>query len=108
METRQRSRRHHSRKDVSWAAWIKVGSRRLRCHTVDLSANGTKLKPRAEMPAGTPVEVQLQPPDGQPVTVAGLVWRHDTDGMAVMFLRNIPVQFTATGTRPENGRRGWR
>jgi hypothetical protein len=26
----------------------------------------------------------------------------------VMFLRNIPVQFTGSGTRPENGRRGWR
>jgi hypothetical protein len=26
----------------------------------------------------------------------------------VMFLRNIPVQFTTSGTRPENGRRGWR
>jgi PilZ domain-containing protein len=108
MDKRQRSRRHHSRKDVSWTAWVKVGSRRLRCHTVDLSANGTKLKPRAEMPPGTAVELQLQPPDGHPVNVAGLVWRLDTDGMAVMFLRNIPVQFTGSGTRPENGRRGWR
>ena len=60
MEQRQRSRRHHSRKDVAWTAWVKVGSRRLRCHTVDLSANGTKLKPRAEMPPGTAVELQLE------------------------------------------------
>ena len=75
---------------------------------LQLSANGTKLKPRAEMAPGTAVELQLQPPDGHPVNVAGLVWRLDTDGMAVMFLRNIPVQFTTSGTRPENGRRGWR
>ncbi|HEY7204204.1 MAG TPA: PilZ domain-containing protein [Methylomirabilota bacterium] len=108
MEKRQRSRRHHSRKDVSWTAWVKVGGRRLRCHTVDLSPNGTKLKPRAEMAPGTAVELQLQPPDGQALHVSGLVWRLDTDGMAVMFLRNIPVQFSASGTRPENGRRGWR
>jgi hypothetical protein len=108
MDKRQRSRRHHSRKDVSWTAWVTAGSRRLRCHTVDLSANGTKLKPRAEMPPGTVVDVQLQPPDGHPVHVSGLVWRHDSDGMAVMFLRNLPVQFTASNTRPENARRGWR
>jgi hypothetical protein len=75
---------------------------------VDLSANGTKLKPRAEMPPGTAVEVQLHPPDGQAVNVSGLVWRLDTDGMAVIFLRNIPVQLTSPGTRPEIGRRGWR
>jgi hypothetical protein len=60
------------------------------------------------MAPGTAVELQLQPPDGQALHVSGLVWRLDTDGMAVMFLRNIPVQFTGSGTRPENGRRGWR
>ena len=108
MENRQRSRRHHTRKDVSWTAWVKVGTRRLRCHTVDLSTNGAKLKPRAEMQPGTAVELQLQPPDGQAVRVAGLVWRVDSDGMAVMFLRNIPVEFTASAKRPELGRRGWR
>lgn len=108
MDNRQRSRRLHSRKDVSWTAWVKAGSRRLRCHTVDVSANGVKLKPRGEMPLGTAVELQLQPPDGQAVHVSGLVWRMDTDGMAVIFLRNIPVQFAATNRRPESVRRGWR
>jgi hypothetical protein len=36
------------------------------------------------------------------------VWRIDSDDMAVMFLRNIPLQFTSTGKRVELGRRGWR
>ncbi|MGH7366164.1 MAG: PilZ domain-containing protein [Candidatus Rokuibacteriota bacterium] len=107
MDTRQRSRRLHSRKHVAWTAWIKAGNRRLRCHTVDLSANGARLKPRGEIQPGTPIEVQLQPPDGQAVDVSAVVWRVDSDSMAVMFLRSIPVQFTA-GPKPENARRGWR
>lgn len=108
METRQRSRRLHNRKHVSWTAWVKAGNHRLRCHTVDLSANGARLKPRGEIQPGTPIELQLQPPDGHAVDVSAVVWRVDSDSMAVMFLRSIPVQFTATAKLPENGRRGWR
>jgi len=108
MDTRQRSRRLHSRKHVSWTAWVKTGSRRLRCHTVDLSANGARLKPRGEIQPGTPIELQLQPPDGQVLDVSAVVWRVDPDSMAVMFLRNIPVQVSAGSKLAENGRRGWR
>ncbi len=109
MDTSHRqSRRLHVRKHVSWTAWVTVGKRRLRCHTVDLSANGARLKPRGDIPPGTPVEVQFQPPDGPLMEVGAVVWRMDGDSMAVMFLRNIAVQVTA-GTRvPELGRRGWR
>jgi len=75
---------------------------------VDVSTNGAKLKPRAEMQPGTPVEVQLQPPDDKPFQVSGLVWRLEPDSMAVMFLRSLPVQVESAGRRSENGRRGWR
>jgi hypothetical protein len=108
MDTRQRSRRFHSRRSVSWTAWVKTGTRRLRCHTIDLSANGARLRPRGEMPPGTPIEVQLQPPDGPALDVAAVVWRVDADSMAVMFLRSVGVQITAAGKLSENGRRGWR
>ncbi len=108
MDTRQRSRRLHSRVDVSWTAWVNAGSRRLRCHTVDLSPNGAKLRPRGEIQPGTAVEVMLQAPDGHAVRVSGVVWRVDTDGMAVMFLKSIPVQFTAVKRMPEGGRPVWR
>lgn len=108
MELRQRSRRHHPRQPVSWTAWIKTGSGRLRCHTVDLSVNGAKLKPRGDIQPGTPVEVQLQTPDGHTVDVAAVVWRVDPDSMAVMFLRSIAVQFTAGSKLAENARCGWR
>ena len=102
------TRRLQVRKHVSWTAWVKVGKTRIRCHTVDLSANGTRLRPRGRFQPGTPVEVQLQPPEGPLMDVAGVVWRVDGDSMAVMFLRNIAVQVTP-GTRvPEHGRRGWR
>jgi len=109
METSPRiTRRLHVRKHVSWTAWVKVGKTRIRCHTVDLSANGARLKPRGEFRPGTPVEVQLQPPDGPLMDVAGVVWRVDGDSMAVMFLRNLAVQVTQSTRVPEHGRRGWR
>jgi hypothetical protein len=75
---------------------------------VDLSANGARLRPRGEIQPGTPVEIQLQPPDGPAIEVAAVVWRVDPDSMAVMFLRNLAVQVTAGSTLAEHGRRGWR
>jgi len=106
--TPRTSRRLHVRKHVSWTAWVKVGKTRIRCHTVDLSANGARLKPRGGFQPGTPVEVQLQTPEGPLMDVAGVIWRVDGDSMAVMFLRNIAVQVAASARMPEHGRRGWR
>ena len=102
------SRRLHVRKNVSWIAWVTAGKTRIRCHTVDLSANGARLRPRRDFQPGTPVELQFQPPDGPLMEVAAVVWRVESDSMAVMFLRNIPVQITAAARMPEHGRRGWR
>ena len=93
---------------MSWTAWVTSGSRKLRCHTVDVSANGAKLRPRAEMQPGTPVELQLHPPSGNPVNVSAVVWRVDPDSMALLFLKSIPVQSTGSKSWQENGRRGWR
>jgi len=108
METRQRSRRFHSRTGVSWTAWVRSGTDRLRCHTVDLSPHGAKLKPRGEIQPGTAVVVHLYPPDAQAFSVSGVVWRVDADGMAVMFLKSIPVQLTRATKLKEGARRGWR
>jgi len=102
------SRRLHVRKHVSWTAWLTAGKNRIRCHTVDLSANGARFKPRGDIQPGTPVAVQFQPPDGPLMEVAAVVWRVDGDSVAVMFLRNIAVQVTAGSQRPEHGHRGWR
>ena len=105
---RQRSRRFHSRRPVSWTAWVQNGSRRLRCHTVDLSSSGARLKPRAEIPPGTPVSVLLHPPDGPPMNVSAVVWRVDPDSMAVMFLHSVSVRLSVGPKLPESGHRGWR
>ncbi len=106
--TRSATRRLHVRKNVSWTAWVSVGKTRLRCHTVDLSANGARLRPRRDIQPGTPVDLQFQPPDGPMMEVSGVVWRVESDSMAVMFLRNIAVQVATPTRAPEHGRRGWR
>ena len=102
------SRRLHVRRNVSWTAWVTVGKTRVRCHTVDLSANGARLKPRGAFQPGTPVELQFQPADGPMMEVAAVVWRVEADSMAVMFLRNIAVQVASSARMPEPGPRGWR
>ena len=93
---------------MSWTPWIKHGKNRVRCHTVDVSANGARLRPRGDIQPGTPVDVQLQPPNGPAMDVSGVVWRLDADSTAVMFLRNIAVQVTGSTRAPEQGRRSWR
>ena len=95
------------RPDTSRTA-VTVGKTRVRCHTVDLSANGARLKPRGNFQPGTPIELQFQPPDGPMMEVAAVVWRVESDSMAVMFLRNIAAQVAAPTRMAEHGRRGWR
>ena len=54
------------------------------------------------------VDVQIHPPEGNPVHVSALVWRVDSDSMALLFLKSLPVQTTGSRSWQENGRRGWR
>ena len=110
METTPRtaSRRLHVRKHVSWTAWVTVGKTRVRCHTVDMSANGARLKPRGDFRPGTPCDLQLQPPDGPLKQVDATVLGGGAESMAAMFLRNIAVQVSTPSRMPEHGRRGWR
>jgi hypothetical protein len=90
METSSRaSRRLHVRKNVSWTAWVTVGKTRIRCHTVDLSANGARLRPRRDFQPGTPVALQFQQPDGPMMEVDGVVWRVESDSMAVMLAARV-------------------
>jgi hypothetical protein len=43
------------------------------------------------------VELLVNPPDARPVRVSGVVWRVDSDGMAVLFLGGIPAGLAAQG-----------
>jgi hypothetical protein len=95
--TKTRTRRRHPRAGVSWTVWIRSGEQRLRHHTVDISPHGAKLRPRGTLQPGTPVELLVSPPDARPVRVSGVIWRVDSDGMAVLFLGGIPAGLAAQG-----------
>ena len=92
-----RSRRRQPRAGVSWTVWIKSGSHRVRHHTVDLSAQGAKLRPRGTLQPGTPVELHMVPPEGRALQVSGVVWRVDSDGFVVLFLASLPAQHLTGG-----------
>ena len=82
---------------MSWTVWITAGSQRVRHHTVDLSAQGAKLRPRGSLQPGTPVQLHMVPPEGRPLQVSGVVWRVDSDGFVVLFLASLPAQHLTGG-----------
>jgi hypothetical protein len=108
MESQQRSRRYHLRLGVSWTAWVKAGGRRFRCHTVDVSTTGAKLRPLGELLPGMSIQLMLHSADGHRLNTPAIVWRRDADGTAVLFLRSLPVHVTANIQRLEPSPRGWR
>jgi hypothetical protein len=89
----QRSRRFGERARVSWVVWGRVGHQRTRFHAVDVSPRGAKLRPRSLFPVGTPIHLDFIKPNGRHLHVSGVVWRIDSDGMAVLFLGTIPTGF---------------
>jgi hypothetical protein len=92
-ETRQRTRRFTQRTRVSWTVWARTGQQRLRFHTVDVSSRGAKLRPRGPFQIGAALELEFITPDGRRLTVSGVVWRADSDGIAVVFLGSVPQGF---------------
>jgi len=86
----QRTRRTHTRANVSWTVWARVRGERVRFHTVDVSARGAKLRPKADLQAGTPLTLQFVKPNDRPVRVAAMIWRVDADGLGVFFLGTTP------------------
>jgi hypothetical protein len=92
-----RTRRFSPRANVSWTVWVQAGQQRMRCHTVDVSARGAKLRPRALFPVGTPLQMEFIKPDGRRLRVSGVAWRAEADALAVMFLGTIPQGFNELG-----------
>lgn len=82
----QRTRRINRRANVSWTVFARVRGQRCRFHTVDVSARGAKLRPRADLLPGTSLTLQFVKPNGRRVRVAAMVWRVDVDGLGVFFL----------------------
>ena len=94
-----RTRRLSPRSRVSWTVWVQSGSRRLRCHTVDVSARGAKIRPRGLFQVGTTLELEFIKPDGRRLRVSGVAWRAEPDALAVLFLGTIPQGFTDVSHR---------
>ena len=98
-----RSRRFSPRASVAWTVWVRTGQQRMRCHTVDVSARGAKIRPRGLFQVGTPLQLEFIKPDGQRLRVSGVAWRAEADALAVLFLGTIPQAFSST-TIPTSGR----
>jgi hypothetical protein len=93
------TRRSNPRAHVSWTAWMRAGEQRVRFHAVDVSPRGAKLRPRGSVPVGAAIELEFIKPDGRRLRVSGVVWRADSDGLAVLFLGAVPTGFDAPGDR---------
>ena len=86
---RRPDKRQQPRTRVAWPVLIKLGTDRYLSMSVDVSTHGTKVRTNARLQTGTAVQLELVPPEGPPIRVGALVWRIDTDGLALMFSRNI-------------------
>ena len=86
---RRPDKRHQRRIRVAWPVLINLGTSRYLSMSVDLSAHGAKVRTNARLKTGTPVQLELVPPDGPPIRVGALVWRIDSDGLALIFSQNL-------------------
>jgi len=98
-DTQACTRRFSARARVSWTVWAHHGQRRMRFHTIDVSPRGAKLRPRGSLSVGSAVQLEFIKPDGRRLHVSGVVWRADSDGVAVLFLGTIPEGFETTRHR---------
>jgi PilZ domain-containing protein len=53
--------------------------------SLNLSPSGAKLRTNARLKIGTPVQLEVVPPDGPSLRVGAIVWRVDADGLAFLF-----------------------
>ena len=94
-----RTRRATRRARVSWTAWARGAHERKRFHAVDISPRGVKLRPRGDFAVGAAIHLEFVKPDGRRIQVSGVVWRADSDGIAVLFLGAVPPGLDESGQR---------
>ncbi len=85
----RQDKRQHPRTRVAWPIVVKVATRRYLAMSVDISTHGAKVRTNARLKTGTTVQLELVPPEGPPLRVGALVWRIDTDGLALLFSHDI-------------------
>ena len=93
---RQPEKRQHPRTRVSWPIVIQVGAARHLSMSVDVSTHGAKVRTNAKLKVGTSVQLEVAPPEGPPIRVGALVWRTDTEGLALLFSRDIQHRLIRT------------
>ena len=97
-KVQQRTRRASPRVNVSWTVWAQNGQQqRMRFHTVDVSSRGAKLRPKGPFRIGTTLNLEFITSNGARLHVLGVVWRIDSDGIAVLFLGRIPAGLVNLG-----------
>ena len=85
-------RRRYARVEVAWNVAVGWGPRfQWQGEMVSLSPFGVKVRlgeKEPGPPAGTKVQLQFTPPDKKaPLSINGVVWRVDPDGLAVALLK---------------------
>lgn len=92
--------RRYSRHQVVWPVVVEAGEHVFHGETIDVGAQGAKLRLTERLEVGTRVQLHLTPTQGRPVTVEAIVWRIDADGLAFFFLstRSTPDQLEEGST----------
>ena len=85
-------RRRYPRVDVAWNVAVGWGPRfNWQGEIISLGPFGVKVRlgeKEPGPPAGTEVQLQFTPPDGKaPLSIKGIVWRVDPDGLAIALLK---------------------
>jgi len=85
----RQDKRQHPRTRVAWPVVVNVETSRYLSMSVDISTHGAKVRTKARLKSGTTVQLELVPPEGPPLRVGALVWRIDSDGLALLFSHHI-------------------
>ena len=92
----QQNRRQYPRTRVSWPVLIHAGANRYLSRSLDISAFGAKVRTTAKLKMGTPVQLEVVPPEGPPLRVGATVWRFTSDGLAFLFSSGIQHRLLRT------------
>jgi hypothetical protein len=97
-EPNRQEQRRRLRNGVCWPVIVEVDDRLLHGETLDLGPFGAKLRLEAPLVEGTVATLHVKPPQDPPLDLEAIVWRTDTDGCVLFFIKTAP-----TGLEPPPG-----
>lgn len=83
--------RRYQRRQVVWPVTIEADKRLLHGETVDVGAQGAKVRLADALKVGARATLHLTPTPGHPMAIEAIVWRVDNDGPAFFFLKAKPT-----------------